>query len=165
MVYIWYHTNQTPSLSNVTVWTTSPWITLLVPITWNPAQTRPGYTLRYVYIYCICITADVMIDASTPLLHQYPSHWRVRYLKQSLSLELVVLYCPPFPPWFKSLFMTQLNSLFPSWFDSQFLTGLDSVFFDEIQLTFNVFIFDLSHIIWVTFHSIFKDSLIFQGVL
>ena len=78
-----------------------------------------------------------------------PSTSRISYQTRALSLTSEFLRWPPFPTWFNLLFLTWFNSLFSTAFDS---------FLNSFQLAFNVFIFNLSHIIWVPFQSSFRES-------
>ena len=64
--------------------------------------------------------------------------------------------CTPFTTWLNTLFPTWLDYLFLTRFDSRFSTGIDSVFY-LIRLTFNLIIFDYSHIILVPLQSNLRE--------
>ena len=116
-------------------------------LTWNPSRHGLDYVYAYGYVY------------STARHH---NHWEQKTLCLYTNiLPIVSYYWPPQAPpsalavschslvliLFDSRFLMGFNLFFLTRFDSQFLTGSESGFLVYIQLTFNAFIFDSSHII------------------
>ena len=82
------------------------------------------------------ISSDSMSTASTPSLHQDPSHWRMRYPIPVPYLASPVPCYPPFTIWLKSLSPYWFDSPFPSWFDSPFPAWVNSLFLAWFVLLF-----------------------------
>ena len=113
-----------------------------------------------------CISSAITINVSTALLRQESAHLHIRYPTLALSLASAVLLVTAFSLIRLTVFVFIIFNWGFVWLYSiVVLVLLDSlVFFNSIQLTFNVFIFDPSHTIWITLQSGFREPHIWQGV-
>ena len=89
-----------------------------------------------------CISAAVTITAITAPQRQEPAQCRIRYSTIAPSSAFIVTCWQPFLAGFDSIVFDFIRL---------------NCFFNSIRLTFNVFIFDLSNTIWLTFQSGFRE--------
>ena len=155
--------NLNPSLASLSIQMTPPgtlFTALLHVILPRHIPTlRYIYIYIYVYVYSPDISFVVTITASTAPLRQEPSHCQIRYPTIARSYKSAVPCWQPFQLDSTHLFfdLSRLNCAF-------YLIRLNLFIFNSIQLTSNIFIFNLIHTIRITFQSGFRESHIAQGV-
>ena len=141
-----------------------------LPIRWHKQfpqgpTSRPRYMESYpeqpelpLRLWLQSLAASRSLQTSKALqIRQYTTHCCVLLAVASPSLALAVLCLSLVPIQFDSRFSTGFDSGLPTRFDSCFLTGFNSGFFSLVQRTFNAFIFDSSHILWVASQSGFRS--------
>ena len=153
MVYIWDQMTQTPSLTNPLLRTilpgTPPHFTALLhgilPVSWNNTSTFRAMATST----APCISATFTITVITAPLRHNPDHRHIRYLTLAQSSASEFPCGHPFPTGFDSLV---------------FRFDYTQLFFYSIWLTSNIFIFNPSNKIRITFQSGLGESHIGQGI-